>query len=148
MLTPFPNDHAILDVGCLDTPVATWGNFARRYTCDIEHDPQLPGVVSVVEDFLSWRVPERMHVITCCQVLEHLSDDTVQLFTDKLMESADHVIVSVPYEWPKGTEADHQQDPISFEKLARLMGREPDERVVVLDTRHNRVCGLWYNQTL
>ena len=114
---------SILDVGSWDTPVATWGRFERRYTCDLAIDPKLPGVTSFVGDFLEWELPERMSVATCLQTVEHLRDQVVEKFGRKLRASADALIVSVPFGWPKGQEACHQQDPIDLEKLAGFIWR-------------------------
>lgn len=135
--------RALLDVGSWDTPVATWGRFERRYTCDLAVDPALPGVSSHVGDWLAWEVPERMSVVTCLQTIEHLPDETVRPFCEKLLASGDAVIVSVPYNWPKGQEYSHQQDPIDLPKLARLMGVEPNEHRVIRDGRVQRLVALW-----
>jgi hypothetical protein len=136
---------ALLDVGCLDTPTATWGYFNHRYTVDLEHDPKLAGVVSHVGSFLEWTPPHRMTVVTCLQVLEHLPDTEIRRFADKLLACADHTIVSVPYEWPKGDEPAHLQDPISQEKFERMMGRPPLEQVIVHDGKRLRIVARWEN---
>jgi hypothetical protein len=136
---------SLLDVGCLDTRVAQMGDFDERYTVDIAHDPKLPRVQSFIADFLSWEPPHRMTVVTCLQVLEHLSDAQVSTFARKLLTTADYAIVSVPFMWPEGAEAGHQQDPISLEKFFGWMGRLPDYHIIVYDQRHHRVVGLWFN---
>lgn len=136
--------RAILDVGCWDTPVATWGDFERRYTCDLAVDPHLPGVSSHVGDFLTWDVPERMSVATCLQTVEHLRDENVRAFGAKLLDSADTVIVSVPHRWPAGREWSHQQDPIDLDKLIAIMGgRAPALHQVVRDGKSERLVALW-----
>lgn len=140
MLSP---GNAICDVGCFDTPVAQWGAYTNRYTVDIEHDPHLAGVSSFVGKWLDYPVPERMDVITCLQVIEHLDDDRIRPFVDKLFANANHVIVSVPYEWKKGDEAGHKQDPISLEKFERMMGRPALEQVIVLDGRRLRLIARY-----
>lgn len=135
---------SILDVGGYDTPVVTWGKFKRRYTVDAVLDPKFPGVRSYVEDFLTWPAPEKMDVVVCCQVLEHLADGTVDRFGKKLLGTGRNVIVSVPYCWPKGGEPSHVQDPIDVHKLARMMGgRRPDRARIVADGKRRRIVGLW-----
>lgn len=138
-------DTSLLDVGCLDTPIATWGYFDRRYTIDLIHDPKLGGVVSHVGSWLDWTPPEHMTVITCCQVLEHLPDAQIKPFTQKLLSCADHTIVSVPYEWPKGDEPSHLQDPISQTKFDTMMGRAPLEQIIVFDGKRLRLVARYVN---
>lgn len=142
MLEALSPAGSLLDVGGWDTPVATWGTFARRYTCDLARDPKFNGVRSHVGDFLTWTPPERMSVATCLQVLEHLPDGTVNRFARRLLAAADVVIITVPYLWP-GTEPSHFQDPISHEKLARIMGREPDRSQVIMDGKRGRIVALY-----
>lgn len=134
--------ESLLDVGGWDTPVATWGVFKRRYTCDAARDPGFAGVVSHVGDFLDWEPPERMSVVTCLQVLEHLPDRTVQRFGAKLRKAGAVVIVSVPFCWPKG-EPSHLQDPIDARKLAGFMGGPPRRSEIVQDGRRSRIIGVW-----
>lgn len=142
MLSP---GASILDVGCFDTPTVLWGDFQRRYTVDAEHDPHFPGVQSHVGLWLPYELPERMSVITCLQVLEHLPDELVTKFAHKLLVNADHTIVSVPYEWPAGDELAHLQDPISLEKFTAMMGSTPLEQVIVHDGRRLRLVARWEN---
>lgn len=136
---------SILDVGCLDTPTASWGFFDQRYTVDIAHDPQLPGVQSFVADFLTWQQPHHMSVVTCLQVMEHLPNGVVEEFGAKLRAISDVTIVSVPFMWAPGFEADHRQDPIDLAKFSRFMGGPPDEYAVIKDTKHHRIVGRWNN---
>lgn len=140
------DSSSILDVGCFDTPTATWGHFNHRYTVDLEHDPKLPGVQSHIANFMTWKPPHRMTVVTCLQVLEHLEDEQVRPFAEKLLASGEHVIVSVPYEWKKGEEKGHKQDPISFWKFDRMMGTPPLEKLVILDGKRLRLLARWHNK--
>lgn len=137
---------SILDVGGWDTPVVTWGTFRRRYTCDLGHNPRFPGVVSHVGDFLSWRPPELMDVVTCLQVLEHIPDGPAQRFGRKLLETGKTIIVSVPYLWPPGAEPDHVQDPVDLEKLERIMGERSKFSSVIPDgpkCTRPRLVAIW-----
>jgi hypothetical protein len=134
---------SILDVGCADTPVVSWGEFERRYTCDLRLKPSLYGVSSYVGDFLEYEPPERpMDVVVCAQVLEHLSDATLYPFAAKLLATGRWVVASVPYQWPEGTEPDHRQDPIDEARFVEMMGREP-VKLEVITERLPRMVGLW-----
>lgn len=143
LLEGFGARGSILDVGGWDTPVVLWGTFKRRYTCDLGRDPQFPGVKSHVGDFMLWTPPERMSVVTCLQVLEHLPDGEVERFAAKLRSSADVTVVSVPYCWPAGRESSHVQDPINHDKLARIMGGRPDNAKLIRDGKSRRLIGVW-----
>lgn len=137
---------SLLDVGSWDTPVATWGDFRRRYTCDLVAQPPLAGVVSHVGDFLDWRPPELMDAVTCLQVLEHLPNGIAQRFGRKLLETGQTVIVSVPYLWPPGAEPDHVQDPIDLAKLERIMGERARFSSVIPDgpqCNRPRLVAIW-----
>jgi hypothetical protein len=146
-IAPYPGtgEQSILDVGCLDTPTATWAAFSKRYTIDLVHDPKLPAVQSFVDDFLTWQPPHRMSVVTCLQVLEHLTDDIVHEFGAKLRAISDYTIVSVPFMWKAGEEPDHKQDPVDLLKLSRFMGEFPNEYAIVFDTRRLRLVARWNN---
>lgn len=136
---------SLLDVGCLDTLTATWGEFDKRYTVDIEHDPQLSGVTSFVADFMTWQPPHHMSVVTCLQVLEHLPNEVVFEFGAKLRAISDYTIVSVPFMWKAGDVEGHVQDPIDLLKLSQIMGDFPSEYAIVLDTKRLRIVARWNN---
>lgn len=136
-------ESSILDVGCLDTPIATWGTFDKRYTVDIAYDPHLLNVQSFVVDFMEWTPPHSMTAVTCLQVLEHLSDDIVYEFAQKLRATGEYIIISVPFMWDAGYEPAHKQDPIDHDKIETIMGGPPDSHAIIRDTRHRRFVGLW-----
>lgn len=133
---------SILDVGGYDTPVVTWGKFRRRYTVDAVLDPKFPGVVSTVGDFMDWPAPERIDVVVCLQVIEHIAD--AKAFGAKLLRTGKNVILSAPYCWPANVEPSHVHDPIDIHKLASFMsGRRPDSARIVADGKRRRIVGLW-----
>ena len=115
----------LLDVGSGSTPIASWGQFARRIALDIHpYKARLPGVEYVCSNWLEWEPPAKPDLIVCCQVLEHLPDDIVVPFARRLLD-ARRSIISVPYHWPVGFCEYHLQDPVTLEKFLGWMGREP-----------------------
>lgn len=131
LLRAFGPRESILDVGCFDTPCATWGSFTRRYTIDPRARPALPGVLPIVGSWPDARtlVPLPVSVVLCLQTLEHVSDPAA--FARELFAAADvAVIISVPWCWPAGATASHIHDPVDAAKLRQWTGREPDELVV------------------
>ena len=122
---------SLLDVGCWDTPVATWGDVDQRYTVDPRPRPELPGVRAIVG-----RWPDCSHEVPVCdvamalQVLEHLANPVA--FCGPLFAAARRaVIIRVPWGWPAIAEPSHLQDPVDGPKLASWTGREADELRIV-----------------
>lgn len=85
---------SIVDIGPADTPVVTWGQFARRSSVDPRFDG-LPGVMHYKASWLD--VDLKADVITCLQVLEHVHDR--ERFTEKILDSCRAAIISLPYHW-------------------------------------------------
>ena len=80
-------------------------------------------------DFFDFEPEEKYDFVTCLQVLEHIPD--AKAFARKLFQTADHVLISVPYLWKKGRATYHVHDPVDRNKLLEWTGREPDYSVVV-----------------
>ena len=137
----------LIDVGSQETPVVTFGRFARRIAIDLQRCGEYPGVEAHKADWMEFELGERASVITCLQVLEHLCDAAAGPFARKLLSSAEVVIVSVPYLWPAGQDADHLQDPMDEAKLATIMGREPSASAVVAEhpsqLSHRRLVAVY-----
>jgi hypothetical protein len=123
----------LIDVGCNETAVVTFGRFTRRIAIDLQRCGTFAGVEAHVTDWMDFDLGERASVITCLQVLEHLSDAVIVPFAHKLLSRADVVIVSVPYRWPAGQDSAHLQDPMDETKLYAIMGKEPAESIVVAE---------------
>lgn len=122
---------SLADIGCWDTPVATWGDFDQRYTVDCRERPTLSGVRQIVG---SWpdcaSLLPLCDVVTCLQVLEHL--DEPEPFCAALFAAARRaVIVSVPWQWPAGNEPSHRQDPVGGDQLEKWTRRRPTVQQIV-----------------
>lgn len=124
----------LLDVGAWDTPVASWGRFEKRVSLDIQPRPFCwPGVDCVTADWMDCRLEERADLVLCLQVLEHLGDDLVTPFTRKLLTSGRHVLISVPYRWPRGKQPSHLQDPVEASMLMAWAGKSPFRQALVTE---------------
>jgi hypothetical protein len=128
--------ESIVDVGCGGCPVATWGDFKKRKAINLQPFPEIPGVENVVANWLDYEM-EPVSVITCLQVLEHLEDDVLFRFKEKIFDNCDKAIISVPYKWEKGLEPSHVQDPIDLRKFLGMVGKEP---VRMRIASHRMVC--------
>jgi hypothetical protein len=129
------NAASILDVGSLDCPYLDWFDWIpRRVSLDLDKPFQSPTVEGIKANFFTWLPREKFDVVLCLQVLEHITN--VGTFARKLVNTAPHVIVSVPYMWPKGASKFHVQDPIDEAKIDRWFGRAPAERFICYDRPH------------
>ena|SRR3972149_10383793 len=115
---------SILDIGCGDCPVASWGAFAERTSLNLEPFPVISGVNCIVANWFDFK-SSNYSVITCLQVLEHLDDKRVTRFVSKIFDHCDIAIISVPYKWKKGFCEHHLQDPIDMKKFIDMIGRDP-----------------------
>lgn len=135
---------SLIDVGCLDTPVATWGTARHRYALDRWRVPQLPGVVGIRADWLAWQPPHRFELAICLQVIEHIAHEQVGPFVDKLFAAADLQIISVPWQWPVGACEYHVHDPIDEAKFLQLCGgRRPRRKQIIRDGTCERLVALF-----
>lgn len=114
----------IVDVGSANTPLVMHGLFRQRHTVNLSATPPLDGVEQHVGSFLDVALPP-CDVVLCLQVLEHLSDAEVEPFARKLLATGRRVLVSVPYQWPKGFCTFHKQDPVDEAKVAGWFGKAP-----------------------
>ena len=101
----------------------------------------MPGVELITADFYKWTPSKAYDVVLCLQVLEHLSRPAT--FAKKLFHTGKHVIISVPYKWPKGTCKYHVQDPIDEAKIRGWTGRDPDEEYIIRDGGRERIVCVY-----
>ncbi len=121
--------QSVIDVGSNGCPYLEWLDWIpRKVSVDLRRPYAAPGVESVTGDFLSVDVDGDFDLGLCLQVLEHIPE--VEAFAQKLLATARHLVVSVPYRWEKSNE-DHVHDPVDAVKLAAWFGRKPNYRIVV-----------------
>lgn len=135
---------SILDVGCADTPCATWGRFASRYTIDRGNRPPLASVLPIVGSWPDCRalVPLPVSVVTCCQVLEHL-DDPATAARELFAAASRAVVITVPWGWPSGLTDGHLHDPVDAAKLWTWTRRDPD-KLTIVDHDAPRAVAVYY----
>ena len=133
--------ESLLDVGGKDTPMVLNGNFEHRALINLKPvKNQWAGVDYHIVDFMEWHAGP-FDVVMCLQVLEHLDNDIVEPFTQKLFETASKaVVISIPYKWRFGFLTGHIQDPVDEEKLFGWTQREPDRSILVEDRLTRLVC--------
>ena len=117
-------EDTICDVGSWRTDMISFLPCKRKMTIDLREPFCNDYVEGIRRDYLTWNA-EKLDVITCFQVLEHIDDDHVEVFAHKLLRDAPIAVVSVPYLWPEGKCKEHLQDPIDAEKLVGWFGKMP-----------------------
>jgi hypothetical protein len=132
--------RSLIDVGSRSCPYLDWFPWVEdRVSLDLTHPYHGPGVRSITADFLTWEPDRRYDVVLCLQVLEHIRP--VKDFAAKLLEIGNHVIVSVPYRWPKDALQGHVHDPINRRKFESWFPRQPDYFFVVREPLSRRDSG-------
>ena len=76
---------------------------------------------------MNWTPSESFDLVVCLQTLEHLEDDIVDSFAQKLFDVGRNVIISVPHMWPEGACKSHLQDPVDLKKLDLWTQRSASE---------------------
>lgn len=128
---------SVIDVGSNGCPHLDWFTSAvSRVSIDLEIPYRAGGVRSIVGDFLTFTPDEHFDLCLCLQVLEHVPD--AEPFARKLLKTARHVIVSVPFKWPAGSCEWHIHDPVDEAKMRMWFGREPDQSIIAQEARRTR----------
>jgi hypothetical protein len=140
--------ESILDIGCFDSPVSTWGNFKTRYSVDKQNRANLKNVIKIVSEWphVSNQLPPKIDVITCLQVIEHI--ENYRPFVDKILEMCKTAIISIPWKWPKSLCKYHVLDPIDEDKLNIIMGKPYKQLTIFKDEdKLYRAIGIWEQTT-
>jgi hypothetical protein len=121
---------SVLDVGSRGTPYLEWfPGVPVRTSLDLVAPYRAAGIQSLATDFLTWEPDRRYDLVTCLQVLEHVTDATT--FARRLLAAGRIVLISVPYRWRAGQSKHHVHDPVTLDKVRAWFGREPSFRYVV-----------------
>ena len=83
--------NSIIDVGGGPVPLVTRGWFENRTVVDVEApDEPLSGVTYLTSPWQDLKIKEPLqaNLVICSQVLEHIEDEIIHEFTDKLFQAA------------------------------------------------------------
>ena len=135
--------RSLIDIGSAGTPVVEWfGHIPKRVSLDLRNPYRGPGVQSVRSDFLDWSPDDRFDVGLCLQVMEHVEDP--QRFAERLLAVCEVVLISVPYQWPKGKVKSHVNDPVDEDKITTWFGRSPNYSYRIAElTGHERLICIY-----
>jgi SAM-dependent methyltransferase len=120
-----PRADSCLDVGSNNTPALEWYRFtsSRLVSVDLRSPYVAEGVESIKINFFDFEPDSKFDLVTCFQVLEHVTEP--RAFAQKLLSVARTLVVSVPYKWAAGKCKWHVQDPVDEAKMRDWFGREP-----------------------
>lgn len=122
---------SMIDVGTGNCPYLDWFDWIEeRVSVDIRVPYQSEEVTGIVGDIHDLTFEKRFNVCTCLQVLEHVPDAAA--FSQRLLELADLLVVSVPFNWSTEPERvkGHIHDPVDYAKLTNWMGRKANFHIV------------------
>lgn len=140
--TYVPIGERVLDVGSGDCEYITWFDwFKTKQVVDLEKIPVLEGVIGTVGDFMDFKTDVPFDLVLCLQVLEHLNKP--KEFCQKLLSVGKFIIISIPYNWPRGFCRTHVQDPVNEKKLGRWVGKQWLNMAVVMDGGLKRLIAVY-----
>lgn len=138
-----PNAKTALDVGAGNTRVVARMNWlSEKYAIDINPMPVMPGITAINQNFMLYNPPpNRFDLVLCLQVLEHLEEP--EPFMQKLLNTGQRLIISVPYKWLPGTAAGHIHDPVTRRKVLGWAGKHWLEAAIVFDKWDRRMIAVF-----
>jgi hypothetical protein len=121
---------SMIDIGAHQTTLleeCTW--IPERYALDIINPYESSNIKPIKADFMEYQPKFEFDFAICLQVLEHIND--AERFAKKIFKIAKHVIISVPYQWPIGSDPAHIHDPVDEAKLHTWVSRKPSYQIIV-----------------
>lgn len=131
--------QSMIDVGSGGYPYLEWfDHIPDRTSLDLRTPYEGPGVKSIKTNFLEYEPDQTFDIASCFQVMEHVPDDVIGPFAQKLLQIGKTVIVSLPYKWQKDWAQTHIQDPVDREKILSWFKREPNYEYICHEVRIDR----------
>ncbi|WP_170606523.1 class I SAM-dependent methyltransferase [Ruegeria arenilitoris] len=137
---------SLIDVGTGNCPYLEWFPWiGRRVSIDISSPYVSNNVEGIEANVLNYQFKERFDLCLCLQVLEHVPDPIS--FSRRLLEIADLVVITVPFQWPEGQTKGHLNDPVDLKKLTKWVGRSPNFSTVIAEPfrfkKHERLLAIY-----
>jgi len=126
-----PRAMTILDVGAFESPfIKTFDWIPVKVATDLQSRPevwtQMRGVTFIVGNFLKMDYGQnQFDLVINNQVIEHLTNDTVRPFVQKILSLGRVCIISTTFEMLHGTIPGHTQDPISMDRFKSWFANPP-----------------------
>lgn len=144
--------ESIINIGSASAPmVEDFHWIPKKYILDPIHPYYSSRMASIKKDLMEFSAKQTFDFALCLQVLEYIADP--KSFAHTLFSITDRVLISVPYKWPPGNDANHLHDSITKERLYEWTGREPNYSLIVeeplqcLSEQMNRSLLCYYDAT-
>lgn len=144
-----PQAKSMIDVGSSNSSVIESFDWVPlRHTLDSKTPYCSNSVRGIRQDFFSFDPEIKYDLAICLQVLEHVPD--AGNFAQKLFDVAHAVLISVPYQWPKGSCKHHLHDPVDSEKLREWTRRKASYQIVAKElltysTKSRRLIAYYHD---
>ena len=125
-------DDEICDVGSCGVDMLSFLNCKRKISIDLETPYIGEDVESIKGDFLGVNL-EKISIYTCFQVLEHIGNNEINDFAEKLLQASNYTVISVPYMWEKGKCKSHIQDPVDEIKVKSWFERDTYYKKIITE---------------
>ena len=136
---------SILDVGSNGMDIISMTHCEEKVSIDINTPLILNGVKSIKANFLEYDFKRKFDIVTCMQVIEHISHTEIKKFCKKLLDISQLLIISVPYRWEAHTCPEHIHDPVDLQKLISWFNDEPKFIDIVVDNCMCRLIAIFYH---
>ena len=117
-------NDSICDVGSCGVDMISHLQCKKKMSIDLNCPVNCETVEGITGDFLTYDIGKH-DIITCFQVLEHIDDEKIDLFVERLLNFGKIIVISVPYKWKKGMCKSHLQDPVDLKKVLKWFKRKP-----------------------
>lgn len=135
------NKKTILDVGSAGIDLMSDVNFKERYSISLFGAINNEKVTGYEMDFFNYKPDKKFDIVTCMQVIEHIKD--ARLFTQKLLQTGNVTLISLPYKWRKGKTKSHVQDPVDEDKILSWTDIKPLYSFYVADGGCQRIICIY-----
>jgi hypothetical protein len=134
---------SIIDIGSRKSPVfKKIDNNVYKSSLDLlEINNDNKNINHIIADFYKWVPDKKYDIVLCLQVLEHL--DKPAKFAQKLFNTGNKIIISLPYKWKKGVCIYHKQDPVDEKLIKQWTNRDPLESYIVEDNGLKRIICIY-----
>ena len=134
--------NSIIDIGSKGMDLISELPQKIKYSVCLVKPLDSPKVKSFKMDFFDFRSDIKFDIVTCFQVIEHIKK--AEDFIQKLQNTGDNLLISLPYKWDKNICRYHYQDPIDENKIFSWTKRKPTFTWYCKDKDHlNRIICLY-----
>lgn len=142
MIISDKKQNSIIDVGSKGMDLISELPQEIKYSVCLTKPLDSPKVKSFKMDFFDFKPDIKFDIVTCFQVIEHVKQ--ARDFVQKLQNTGDNLLISLPYKWKENVCKYHCQDPIDENKIFCWTNKKPAFTWYCSDKDHlNRIICLY-----